>query len=140
MKDGAFSAPIEGLTLHETGEFVLALHDPDGRLLCHSNPLLCLPSETEHVHFWGDLHGQPGVVERVYDNGFFAFGGWGSTNVGAGPVSTITSTFEGAIEYCVLPPGMSPIADARYACAAPHADTHAVCQARGHQLILRRNN
>lgn len=86
----------------------------------------------------GDLHGQPGVVERVYDNAFFAFGGWGSTNVGAGPVSTITSTFEGAIEYCVLPPGMSPIADARYACARPHADTHAVCQSRGHQLILRR--
>ena len=86
----------------------------------------------------GDLHGQPGVVDRVYDNAFFAFGGWGSTNVGAGRVSTITSTFEGAIEYCVLPPGMSPIANGRYACARPHADTHAVCQARGHQLILRR--
>jgi hypothetical protein len=86
----------------------------------------------------GDLHGQPGVVERVYDNGFFAFGGWGSTNVGAGPVSTITSTFEGSIEYCVLPPGMSPIAEARYACARPYADTHAVCQARGHQLMLKR--
>lgn len=88
----------------------------------------------------GDFHGQPAVVERVHDNAFLAFGGGGTTTVGAGPVSTITATFEGAIEYCVLPPGMSPIVDSRYACAAPHADTHAVCDARGHQLILRRNN
>jgi hypothetical protein len=58
LKGGTFAAPIERLTLRETGELVLALHDPDGRLLCRSNPLLCVPNETEQVHFWGDLHGQ----------------------------------------------------------------------------------
>jgi hypothetical protein len=58
LKGGTFAASIEGLTLPETGELVLVLHDLDGRLLCRSNPMLCVPSETEQVHFWGDLHGQ----------------------------------------------------------------------------------
>lgn len=89
----------------------------------------------------GDQHGQPGLVDRVYDNAFLAVGGIGATSVGVGRVSTITAAFDGAIEYCVLTPGVSPIdGNGRYACAAPHSDTHAVCHSPDHQLILKRND
>ena len=56
--EGSFAALIEGLTLQETGEYLLELNDAGSEALCRSNPLFCMPTTAELVHFWGDLHGQ----------------------------------------------------------------------------------
>lgn len=87
----------------------------------------------------GDLHGQPGLIDHVYSNAYFSVGGEARTTVQAGRVSTISSDFDGALEYCVLTPGISPLdGRGRYECAAPHSDTRAVCQSRNHRLLFTR--
>jgi hypothetical protein len=80
----------------------------------------------------GDLHaGEPGLVEMAGVNTYVALGGWTTASVAA-PVSTISASIEGSIEYCAL---ASPMGS-RYSCASPVAYGH--CDSRNHRLTLTR--
>lgn len=77
---------------------------------------------------------EPGLVELVAANTYFALGGWATAFVRT-PVSTFsTSLKDGFLDYCVLPSAMgSP-----YSCGPGQATVHARCESNNHQLILTR--
>jgi hypothetical protein len=77
-------------------------------------------------------HTDPGVTERVADDTFYAFGGWAVISVST-PVSTISTTFQGWIDYCV-----NPHMGQRYDCTPAPPVALARCQSTRHQLILTR--
>lgn len=80
----------------------------------------------------GDLHaGEPGLVEVAGENTYVALSGWTTASV-LTPVSTISTSIEGSIEYCAL---ASPMGS-RYSCAPPVA--HARCDSKDHRLTLTR--
>ena len=58
IKQGAFSAVVEGLCIDEPGDFEVAVEDGNGTL-CTSNPLRVL-ADSDIAHFWSDMHGQSG--------------------------------------------------------------------------------
>ena len=77
-------------------------------------------------------HTDPGVTERVDDNTYFAFGGWATVSVDQ-PVATISTTFQGWIDYCV-----NPNMGQRYDCTPGPAVTHTRCESANHQITLTR--
>jgi hypothetical protein len=77
-------------------------------------------------------HTDPGITERVAANAFFAFGGWAVTSVST-PVSTISTTFQGWIDYCV-----NPNMGGRYDCTPAPTVALVRCESTRHQLILTR--
>ena len=87
----------------------------------------------------GDLHGQPGLVERMGANTYFGFGGWGTTELGAAGVSTMSMTFDGEVVYCELKPGVAPVdANQRFTCGADQAVSRLACPSRSHRIVLAR--
>jgi hypothetical protein len=74
----------------------------------------------------------PSLVEKLGANRYIAFEGRADTQVGAAGVSTITATFNGAIEYCELKGDMG----AYYICAQTIAFTR--CVSTNHHLVLTR--
>jgi hypothetical protein len=77
-------------------------------------------------------HTDPGVTERVAANDYFAFGGWASLTTDT-PVSTISTAFQGFVDYCVNP-GMG----SRYDCTPGPTVTRARCESSSHRLTLTR--
>jgi hypothetical protein len=77
-------------------------------------------------------HTDPGITEQVEANTYFAFGGWAVVST-APPVSTISTAFQGWIDYCV-----NPNMGARYDCKPSPAVTLTRCESITHQLILTR--
>jgi len=75
----------------------------------------------------GDLHGQPGLIEQLGNDGYFSAGAWGRTTV-ASPATTFTSPFEGEIVYCVMKPGVAVLdANRRHDCGADRAISRIAC-------------
>jgi len=73
LQSGQFSVEIEGLTGSADGDGWIDLTGLDGTLLARSNPIR-FDSAAEHLHFWGDLHGQS--EETIGNNsarGYFSF-------------------------------------------------------------------
>jgi hypothetical protein len=96
----------------------------------------------EHVGFW--LHGghDPALVERVAEGAYLAFSGVASASVTAS-TATITTPFDGWIEYCVMKSEMGQ----PYNCGTSNwtgepipgqALTRAHCESKNHRLILTR--
>lgn len=96
----------------------------------------------DHVGFW--LHGghDPALVERVADSAYLAFSGVASASVTAS-TATITTSFDGWIEYCVMKSEMGQ----PYNCGTSNrtgepipgrAVTRAHCESKDHRLILTR--
>jgi len=54
---GEFACVIEDLRLKTAGDVVIKILDDTGHELTRTNPLR-VQDNPEHVHFWGDLHGQ----------------------------------------------------------------------------------
>jgi hypothetical protein len=77
-------------------------------------------------------HTDPGIIERVAPDTYLAFGGWAATSAET-PVSTISTRFDGWIDYCV-----NPQLGERYDCTPSPTVTRARCQSPHHQLILAR--
>lgn len=77
-------------------------------------------------------HTDPGITERVAPDTYFAFGGWAATSAET-PVSTISTPFQGWIDYCV-----NPQMGDRYDCTPAPTVTRARCESAKHQLILAR--
>jgi hypothetical protein len=76
------------------------------------------------------------LLEEVADETYFAIGGVGGGSVGAAGVSTITASFQGTFDYCVM---NTDLLDAsRYNCAPDVAVVHAQCESKNHRLILTR--
>ena len=75
----------------------------------------------------------PVVVEELAANTYVAFGGSAATTVGTGAASTISTAFEGVIDYCELRSPMSKF----YSCNAA-AVAHAQCTSKNHQITLTR--
>ena len=86
----------------------------------------------DHLAMWiGDV--EPGLVELVAANTYFGIGPVGATASVGTPVSTISTSLNGWMDYCVLPSAMG----SSYSCG-PKATAHARCQSKNHQLILTR--
>jgi hypothetical protein len=67
----------------------------------------------------GNLHGSPGLVERVADDTYISFDGGATASVGRPPASTVATSFEGLIEACKLSAGSaSVVATGKYVCPA----------------------
>src|SRR5580765_8531625 len=60
----------------------------------------------DYVGFWLEP-----VVERVGENAYLSFNGSASASVDASAVSTISTTFDGTIEYCVVKPDTGQYSD-----------------------------
>ncbi len=57
FNQGEFSCIIENLQLQNAGDVVIKILDETGDELTRTNPLRAHDTP-EHLHFWGDLHGQ----------------------------------------------------------------------------------
>jgi hypothetical protein len=77
-------------------------------------------------------HTDPGVTERVADDTYYAFNGWATVTVDAA-VSTISTPFQGWIDYCV-----NPNMGGRYDCTPGPTVKLARCDSTRHRLILTR--
>jgi hypothetical protein len=87
----------------------------------------------------GDLHGDPGLVDRTAEDSYYSVGAWGHTMLGAGGTASIASTFEGQVTHCVLKPGERLLdASGRATCPAERAITRVVCESTKHQMLLTR--
>ncbi len=82
----------------------------------------------------GDFHGQPGLVEQVAETTYLAFSRSAPVSVGPTSLASISTPFDGLIDYCVLPAEMG----SRYSCVPALADAHAQCQSTRHRLVLER--
>ena len=81
----------------------------------------------------GDLHGDPGLVERIDTNTYLAFEGSASALVEPA-AATISMSLDGFIDYCVMTSAMGQ----RYSCNPSQAVAHARCTSANHRLILTR--
>ena len=95
-----------------------------------------------YLGFWLDGGHDPPLVEQVAQNSYLAFSGVAAASVGTS-ASAITTSFDGWIEYCVMPSPMG----AAYNCGTSNttgdpiprqAITRAHCESKNHQLILTR--
>ena len=82
------------------------------------------------LEFWGDVYG---FAEQVSARTTLAFGGRAEVSVGPS-VSTISTTFEGVIDYCVLKADTNQF----WQCDPAHAVAHVACESTNHRLILTR--
>jgi hypothetical protein len=57
FKTGEFARIVDGLSVHDPTDLVIRIRNENGDELCRTNPLR-IKDETDHLHFWGDLHGQ----------------------------------------------------------------------------------
>ena len=57
MRRGEHAKSIDGLSAAEPGDLLIEVFDPDGNLLCVSNPLR-IAGEAPLRSYWCDLHGQ----------------------------------------------------------------------------------
>jgi hypothetical protein len=91
------------------------------------------------------LHGghDPTLVEQLAPNTYLAFSGVGAASVGSSTVSTISTAFDGWIDYCVMSRPMG----SGYNCGTSNitgepipgaAVTYAHCQSPNHRLTLTR--
>ena len=88
------------------------------------------------VTFWLGEHGYGAAfVEQVGPNAYLEFDGGVTVSVGSSPVSRISTTFTGAVDYCVLP---SPMTGQYYDCDPGRAVTNVHCESSNHRLILKR--
>lgn len=72
VKEGDFTAILEGLVCRQDGDLVVRLLAEDGSEMARSNPLRL--ADGESLHWWGDMHGQS--QETVGTNSaeaYFAF-------------------------------------------------------------------
>jgi hypothetical protein len=58
LDEGQFASVTRGLRVLEPGDLTIGVEDFAGREVCRSNPLRVTSHDAEHVHFWGDTHGQ----------------------------------------------------------------------------------
>ena len=86
----------------------------------------------------GNLHGSPGLIERVAPDAYISFDGWSEGVPGTSGAPTLTAAFDGVIEYCELPAGVSPLITGRYACPAGNAITRAQCVSAKHRFTMTR--
>jgi carboxypeptidase family protein len=82
--------------------------------------------------WFGDLHGDPGLVEQVAATTYFALGGEVAGSVTGG--STITGALDGFIDSCELQAAMG----SRYNCTPGPVAIRAQCYSRNHRLTLAR--
>ena len=91
------------------------------------------------------LHGghDPTLVEQLAPNTYLAFSGMGAASVGSSTGATISTAFDGWIDYCVMSAPMTT----GYNCGTSHftgepipgaAVTYAHCQSPNHRLTLTR--
>jgi hypothetical protein len=91
------------------------------------------------------LHGghDPTLVERLAPNTYLAYSGVGAASVDSSTISTISTAFDGWIDYCAMPAPMG----SGYNCGTSNftgepipgaAVTYTHCQSSNHRLILTR--
>jgi hypothetical protein len=101
------------------------------------------PLLTGYKKFWIGVAGDylsisldwegPILVEELAANTYVAFGGWATTTLGSAAVTTISTSFDGVIDYCELRSPMSTF----YSCPAA-AVAHAQCTSKNHRITLTR--
>ena len=76
----------------------------------------------------------PYVVDQVTPNTYISFDGRAEISVGTSPVSTISTSFDGRIEYRQQDSEMGSY----YSCRPAPGVAHAVCVSKNHQILLTR--
>lgn len=88
------------------------------------------------VSFWLGEHGYGAFfVEQVAANAYLQFDGGATVSAGQSPVSSLSTTFEGAVDYCVM---TSPMTGLYYDCDRRRAVTNVHCVSNKHRLTLTR--
>ena len=80
--------------------------------------------------FWGE---PLWIVEHLAPRTTLGYGGRAEVSVGPS-VSTISTTFEGVIDYCVLKADTKQF----WQCGTAQAEAHVACESKNHRLILTR--
>jgi hypothetical protein len=89
--------------------------------------------------YTGNLHGDPGLIERVAANAYIGFDGSAGGPMGRPGTPTLTSRFDGLIAYCEVPPDSPPpVVNGRFVCPPVTSIAHVQCTSAGHQLTLTR--
>jgi hypothetical protein len=86
----------------------------------------------DYLSFSLDWEG-PVIVEELAPNTYLAFGGWATATLATSIASTISTSFEGLIDYCELRSPMGTF----YSCTAA-AVAHAQCTSKNHRIVLTR--
>jgi hypothetical protein len=76
------------------------------------------------------------LVEEVGPETYLLIAGVGAVSVGRSGVSTISASFKGVFDYCVMK--SEPENGAPYRCVPSEAVAHAQCESANHRLILTR--
>jgi hypothetical protein len=88
------------------------------------------------VTFWLGEHGYgAALVEQVAPNTYLEFDGGAMVSAVQSPVSSLSTTFEGAVDYCVM---KSPMTGLYWDCDRRRAVTDVHCVSTKHRLILTR--
>lgn len=87
----------------------------------------------DYLAFGLDNEG-PVLVEQVAQNTYLGFDGSAEASAGTSAVSTISTFFDGVIDYCARKSAMGSY----YNCDTSQAVAHARCESKHHQLILTR--
>jgi hypothetical protein len=104
-----------------------------GRFLAGYDEFLIGVAGDSFAAILGDLHGSPGVAERLDETTVLGFEGEAQASLGSSNAS-IVAEFDGVISYCELRGKPA----ARYACLSEQTAAKALCTSRSHQLILER--
>jgi hypothetical protein len=97
----------------------------------------------DYVDLWLDGGHDPPLVEQLAPNTYLAFSGNATASVGRLPMSSISTSLDGWIDYCVMKAPMG----AFYNCGTSNttgepipglATTYAHCESKNHQVILTR--
>jgi hypothetical protein len=75
----------------------------------------------------------PVLVEELAANTYLAFGGWATATLGTSVAPTISTSFDGVIDYCEARSPMTSF----YQCNAGFV-AHAQCASKNHQITLTR--
>jgi len=88
------------------------------------------------VSFWLGEHSYGAFfVEQPAPNTYLQFDGGATVSAGPSPISSLSTTFEGAVDYCVM---RSPMTGSHYDCDGTKAVTNVHCVSNKHRLTLKR--
>lgn len=88
------------------------------------------------VSFWLGEHGYGAFfVEQVAPSTYLQFDGSATVSAGPSPISSLSATFEGAVDYCVM---RSPMTGSHYDCDRTRAVSNVHCVSNKHRLTLTR--
>jgi hypothetical protein len=131
FRQRSYSATLKPISPEIAGQFTVSIRG-DSLLTGYDNFHIGVAGDS-FAAIVGDLHGSPGVAERLGGTTVLGFEGMAQASLGSSNAS-IVAALDGVISYCELRGEPA----ARYACAPEQTAAQVLCTSTKHQLILER--